>query len=45
MALFKSIASTMGVAIKNIDEAPLNFTGLELSDCNDTLEGITDKIR
>lgn len=44
MAVFKSIASTMGVVIKNINEAPLNFTGLELSNCNDTIVGITDKI-
>lgn len=44
MALFKSIATALGVALSNIDEAPLNFQGLQLTNCFDTAAGITNKM-
>lgn len=44
MALFKSIAQALGVVLSNIDEAPLNFQGLQLDNCFDTVAGITSKM-
>lgn len=44
MALFKSIAQALGVVLSNIDESPLSFSGLQLDNCFDTVDGIVSKL-
>jgi vacuolar protein sorting-associated protein 13A/C len=44
MAIFKSVASALGVALSNIDEAPLNFKGFKIENCFDSAAGITTRM-
>lgn len=42
--LLTTIMSTFGIVISNIDNAPFEMTGIEISDCIDTVPSITAKL-
>ena len=44
MYLFKTIFSALGVALANIDDAPINLRGIKLNHCFDNQDGIISKL-
>jgi hypothetical protein len=42
--LFETIFSAIGVALANIDDAPIKLNGIKLNACFDTMSGITGKL-
>ncbi|KAL4445126.1 hypothetical protein ABPG74_018854 [Tetrahymena malaccensis] len=43
-ALLTVLATALGVALSNVDDAPLTLKGIKLQNCFDTADGITDKL-
>lgn len=39
-----TILSTIGVMVSNIDSAPITMTGIEISDCIDSVDSITSRL-
>ena len=39
-----TILSTIGIMVSNIDSAPITMTGIEISDCIDTVDSITNRL-
>ena len=36
--------STIGIVMSNIDRAPINMTGIQIKDCIDTVDSISNKL-
>lgn len=44
LVLVKTIFTSLGVALSNIDDAPIKLNGIRLDNCLDTVNGITAKL-